>query len=109
MSAVQATIVGSANKHVFVLQTSAANGQALQASKIKLQEAEGSFRPLSTQDKLAARPWVIKTTPYPKGGFAELAKTSPIARPEQQLRLINGFYGGGEPPVGTLVKTISTK
>lgn len=109
MSAVQATIVGGANNHVFVLQTSAANGQALQASKIKLQEAEGSFRPLSAQDKLAARPWVIKTAPYPKGGFAELAKTSPIARPEQQLRLINGFYGGGEPPLGTLVKTIATK
>jgi predicted Zn-dependent protease len=43
---------------------------------------------------------------YPRGGFAELAKTSPIARPEQQLRLINGYYGGGEPKVGELVKVI---
>jgi predicted Zn-dependent protease len=44
--------------------------------------------------------------PYPRGGFAELAKSSPIARPEQQLRLINGFYAGGEPAPGQLVKVI---
>ena len=106
---VQATIVGGIHTHTFVLQASAANPQALQAAKVKLQEAEASFRALTAQDQQAAKPWIIKTTPYPKGGFAELAKTSPIARPEQQLRLINGFYGGGEPPVGTLVKTIATQ
>ncbi|MEY3125030.1 MAG: hypothetical protein RLZZ573_1550, partial [Pseudomonadota bacterium] len=42
----------------------------------------------------------------PKGGFAELAKTSPIANPEKQLRLINGYYAGGEPRVGQLVKVV---
>lgn len=106
---VQATIVGGIHNHTYVLQANAANPQALQAAKVKLQEAEASFRALTAQDQQAAKPWIIKTTPYPKGGFAELAKTSPITRSEQQLRLINGFYGGGEPPVGTLVKTIATQ
>jgi hypothetical protein len=49
---------------------------------------------------------VLKTEAYPKGGFAELARTSPIANPEKQLRLINGYYGGGEPKVGALVKVV---
>jgi predicted Zn-dependent protease len=61
---------------------------------------------MTAQDRSAARPWVIRTLPYPRGGFAELAKTSPIARPEQQLRLINGYYAGGEPKPGQLVKVI---
>ena len=78
----------------------------MQAAKGALREAEGSFRALTAQDQAAAKPWVIKTVPYPKGGFAELAKSSPIANPEKQLRLINGFYSGGEPPVGQLVKVV---
>jgi len=46
--------------------------------------------------------------PYPKGGFMELAKSSPIERPEQQPRLINGYYGGGERKGGLLVKVIAS-
>ena len=38
--------------------------------------------------------------------FAELAKQSPIATPEKQLRLINGYYSGGEPAPGQLVKVV---
>ena len=38
--------------------------------------------------------------------FAELARSSPIANPEKQLRLINGYYGGGEPKAGQLVKVV---
>ena len=61
---------------------------------------------LTAQDRSAARPWVLKTVNYPRGGFAELAKTSPLARAEQQLRLINGYYGGGEPAAGQAVKVV---
>jgi predicted Zn-dependent protease len=35
-----------------------------------------------------------------------LARRSPLERAEQQLRLINGVYGGGEPQVGQLVKIV---
>jgi hypothetical protein len=46
----------------------------------------------------------------PHGGFAELAKSSPLpsARAEAQLRLMNGIYGGdGEPTLGQLVKVVN--
>ena len=67
---------------------------------------EASFRALTAQDRTAARPWIVKLVSYPKGGFAELAKTSPIDNPEKQLRLINGYYAGGEPKPGQVVKVI---
>jgi predicted Zn-dependent protease len=105
-TAVEATVINGPLNHVFVLLLSAKNAQGLQAAKARLLEVEGSFRALTPQDRQAARPWVIKTVPYPAGGFAELAKTSPIARPEQQLRLINGYYGGGSPSVGSRVKVV---
>ena len=63
---------------------------------------------MTPQDRSAARPWVIKTVAYPRGGFAELARTSPIANPEKQLRLNNGYYTGGEPKPGQLVKIVDT-
>ena len=72
----------------------------------QLEEAQGSFRPMTSADRVAARPWNLKTIPYPRGGFAELARRSPLERAEQQLRLINGVYGGGEPQVGQLVKMV---
>jgi predicted Zn-dependent protease len=79
---------------------------ALQRARAGLRETEMSFRALTAQDRSAARPWVLKTVAYPKGGFAELAKNSPIENPEKQLRLINGFYGGGEPKPGQQVKVV---
>jgi predicted Zn-dependent protease len=101
-----ATVVRGPSDNMYVLQALAKDAAALQRAQAALLEAEGSFRPLSAQDRAAARPWVIKTAVYPKGGFAELARTSPIERAEQQLRLINGFYGGGEPKPGQSVKVI---
>ena len=103
---VQATVINGPLNHVFVLLLSSKNAQSLQAAKARLLEVEGSFRALTPQDRQAAQPWVIKTVPYPAGGFAELARTSPIARPELQLRLINGYYGGGAPSVGSRVKVV---
>lgn len=105
----EATVVSGPGDTTYLLQFSARDAQVLQRSRPALREAETSFRALTTQDRAAARPWVIKTVAYPKGGFAELAKSSPIARPEQQLRLINGFYSGGEPKGGQLIKVISAQ
>ena len=69
----------------------------------------------------AARPWVLRTVKLPPGGFAELARRSPLgAGAEAQLRLINGVYGLGAgdavdpanvpttglPRIGDLVKVV---
>lgn len=101
-----ATVVRGPADNMYLLQALAKDAAALQRAQAALLEAEGSFRGLSAQDRAAARPWAIKTVAYPKGGFAELAKTSPIERAEQQLRLINGYYSGGEPKPGHSVKVI---
>ncbi len=106
--ALEITLVTGPGANTYLLQSSAKDAAALQRARAQLREAEGSFRALTEQDRNAARPWAIRTVPYPKGGFAELAKSSPIERPEQQLRLINGYYGGGEPKVGQLVKVIAS-
>ncbi|HSN34462.1 MAG TPA: peptidase, partial [Ideonella sp.] len=58
-------------------------------------------------DRAAARPWTLQTVAYPRGGFAELARGSPLPRAEQQLRLLNGVYSGGaEPKAGEPVKVV---
>jgi predicted Zn-dependent protease len=90
----------------YLLYASAKDAAALQRARAARRAAEESFRALTSKDRAAARPWAIKTTAYPKGGFAELAKASPIEQPEKQLRLLNGYYAGGEPRVGQLVKVV---
>jgi predicted Zn-dependent protease len=106
--AIEATVVTGPSGTVYVLQPGAKDARSLQAARAGLREAEGTFRALTAGDRAAAKPWVLRTVPYPKGGFAELAKGSPLASPEQQLRLINGVYGGGEPKAGQLVKVVAT-
>jgi len=91
---------------MYALQYAAKDAATLQANRSALREAESSFRAMTAQDRLAAKPWSIKLVPYPKGGFAELAKRSPLPNAEQQLRLVNGFYGGGEPKPGQLIKLV---
>lgn len=103
---IEATVVTGPGDHVYLLQSSAKDAQALQRARSLLREAEGSFRPLSAQDRAAAKPWVLRTVPLPKGGFAELAKSSPLPNAEPQLRLINGLYSGGEAKPGQLVKAV---
>lgn len=102
----EATLVSGPGEGVYVLQFAAKDAAALQRARAQLREAEGSFRALSAADRQAAKPWVLQTVAYPKGGFAELAKTSVLDNPEQQLRLINGYYGGGAPRAGQLVKVV---
>lgn len=103
---VSATLVTGPSGAIFVLTQAAKNAAVLQAGAGALAQAQNSFRPLSVADRAAARPWTLKTVPYPAGGFAQLARSAPLPSAEQQLRLINGFYGGGEPRVGQLVKVV---
>jgi len=102
----EATVVNGPGDAMFLLQNTAKDANALQRARGPLREAESSFRALTAQDRSAAKPWILAAVPYPKGGFAELARTSPIANPEHQLRLINGYYAGGEPRTGQLVKVV---
>lgn len=104
--ALEATVVKGPDDRAFLLESTAKDANAMARARNGLRETEISFRALTAADRAAARPWVIKTVPYPRGGFAELACRSPIAQPEQQLRLINGLYGGGEPGIGQNVKVV---
>ena len=106
----EATLVTGPGGRTYVFVHAARDGQALQRSQRQMQEAESSFRALTGADRAAARPWVLRTVPYPRGGFAQLASQggggNPPARTEQQLRLLNGVYAGGEPQPGQLVKVV---
>jgi hypothetical protein len=63
---------------------------------------------MTAADRQAAQPWALGTARFPQGGFAELARSSPLlAQAEAYLRLLNGAYGGGaEPPLGAPVKIV---
>ena len=103
----EVTVVTGPNGQNYLMGYAAKDAEAMQRAARQMKEAEGSFRPLSNADRAAAKPWTIKTVPYQRGGFAQLARQSPLSKlPEQQLKLINGVYGGGEPQVGQLVKVV---
>jgi predicted Zn-dependent protease len=106
--AFEATIVSGPSDRHYALLYAARDGAAMQRAAAALREAEGSFRPLSAADRAAARPWTLKTVPFPRGGFAELARRSPLpTRAEQQLRLLNGVYSSSaDPQPGQPVKTV---
>lgn len=103
-----ATLVSGPRGQVFLLGRVARDAAALERARPALREAELSFRPMSAADRSAARPWQLKLVPYPEGGFAQLARNSPLTDlPEQQLRLLNGVYGGqSEPKPGQWVKVV---
>jgi predicted Zn-dependent protease len=98
-SSFEATIVtGPAERHYAMLYA-ARDAQALQRAAPALRETEASFRPMTAADRTAAKPWSLKTVPFPRGGFAELARRSPLpTRAEEQLRLLNGVYGSTKDP-----------
>ena len=105
--AVELTLVTGPSNANYVFIYAAKDQQSLQRAYRQIQEAESSFRALTAADRDAARPWKLKTVPYPSGGFAELAKQSPLtSNAEQQLRLLNGVYGGGDVKPGQLVKVV---
>jgi len=103
-----ATIVSGPRGQVFLLGRVTRDAAAMDRARPALREAEMSFRPISDADRVAARPWHLKIVPYPAGGFAQLARSSPLSElPEQQLRLLNGVYGGhADPRPGQLVKLV---
>jgi len=103
---VEVTVVTGPGDNRFLLTWSARDAQALQRARAGLQQARDSFRAMTAADRAQARPWVIQLAPFPRGGFSELARGSPLVLAEQQLRLINGVYGGGEPRVGQMVKVV---
>lgn len=103
---VEVTIVSGPRDNRFLLMWSARDARALQRARAGLQQARDSFRAMTAADRAQARPWVIRIVPFARGGFPELARGSPLASAEQQLRLINGVYGGGEPRPGQLVKVV---
>ncbi|WP_180128341.1 M48 family metalloprotease [Rhodoferax sp. BLA1] len=99
------TLVSGPQDRLYLLRP-AGQSAALRAAQAALAQAQGSFRPLSSAERTAARAWTIKNVAYPRGGFAELARVSPLPSAQQQLRLINGFYTGGEPKPGQWVKVV---
>jgi predicted Zn-dependent protease len=105
--AVNATVITSSSGMPFLLVPAARDANTLAAAQGGFMATEMSFRALSAADRAAAKPWAIKTMAYPRGGFAKLAEQSALgASGEGQLRLLNGYYGGGEPAVGQRVKTV---
>ncbi|MBV9892286.1 MAG: hypothetical protein JO090_15535 [Rhizobacter sp.] len=103
------TLVTGPDGTTYWLHYAAKDAAARQRAEPGLAEAESSFRAITAADRGAAKPWTVSTVAYPGGGFAELARSSPLpaARAEAQLRLMNGVYGGdGEPAAGQLVKTV---
>jgi predicted Zn-dependent protease len=106
--AVNLTLVSGPGGRNYALQYAAKDAAALQRAGEQLREAESSFRAMTAADRTAARPWSVKTVAYPRGGFAELARSSPLpVRAEEQLRLMNSAYGGGaEPKPGQMVKVV---
>ena len=106
---VQVTLVTGPGARNYLMQYTAQDAAALQRAGPAIAQAESSFRALSAAERTAARPWSLRSVPMPRGGFAELARSSPLPAPqaEAQLRLLNAVYGGGaEPAVGQMVKVV---
>ena len=105
--AVELTLVTGPSNTNYVLIYGAKDQQSLQRAYPQIQQAESSFRAMTVADHDAARTWKLNTVPLPSGGFAELARQSPLTtNAEQQLRLLNGVYGGGELKPGQMVKVV---
>ena len=100
------TLITSSLGAVFLFVHSAKDAATLQRNRAQMLETENSFRALTATDRAAAKPWTLRSVTMPRGGFAELAKTSPLANPEQQLRLINGVYPTGDIQPGVVVKAV---
>ena len=104
---VVSVVTGPANRN-YLMQYAAKDATALQRATAQLREAEASFRPLSAADRSSAQPWTLRTAAFPAGGFAELARNSPLGTQAQAtLRLLNGAYADGpQPSVGSPVKVV---
>jgi predicted Zn-dependent protease len=103
---IEFTLVTGPDNRNYLLGYAARDAQTMQRNRAALQQAEATFRPLSAADRAAAKPWRLRTVALPKGGFAELARRSPLPDAERQLRLINGVYADADIAVGQPVKIV---
>jgi predicted Zn-dependent protease len=102
--AIEATVVTGPKNNSFVMLYLAADAAARNRAMPGLMAAEKSFRAMTAADQQAARPWMVRTEPFPRGGFAELARQSVVS--DKRLQLLNGTWGRNDPPVGQMVKTV---
>jgi predicted Zn-dependent protease len=107
----RSTIVTGPGQRLYLIDYTARDEEALKRAMAVMQTAEQSFRAITAADRRAAREWRLGSAPMPVGGFAALAKASPLLEDaEATIRLINGVYGitspDAEPAVGAIVKTV---
>ncbi len=101
------TLISGPNKANYMLIYRARDANAMARASRRMQEAEASFRAMTAADRTAAKPWLLRSTTLPAGGFAQLAKTSPLGeRAEAQLRLLNGALDS-DPKPGQKVKIVT--
>ena len=103
---IELTLVNGPADRRYVLMANGRDAAAVQRARPGLREAEASFRALTAADRAAARPWTIRSVALPAGGFAELARRSPLPQAERRLRLLNGIYAGGDLRPGQMVKVV---
>nr|ART37754.1 E407 [uncultured bacterium] len=105
---VDATLVTGPEKHTYLFLHAAKSADALRRERETLLAAEKTFRAISDKDRPLARPWRVRLTAMPQGGFAQLVKRSSTTLPhsEAQLRLMNGAYPDGVVKAGTQVKIV---
>ncbi|MCV2360436.1 M48 family metalloprotease [Paucibacter sp. TC2R-5] len=105
---IEFTLISGPNKANYMLIYRARDANAMARASRRMQEAEASFRPMTPADRAAAKPWVLRSVTMPAGGFAQLAKTSPLGeRAEAQLRLLNGALDA-DPKPGQKVKIVAS-
>ncbi|MEZ5645451.1 MAG: M48 family metalloprotease [Burkholderiaceae bacterium] len=101
---IEATVVTGPKNNHYVLLYLSADAAARNRAMPEMVAAEKSFRAMTEADRQAARPWMVRVVPLPRGGFAELARQSPVSA--QRLQLLNGTWGRADPPAGQMVKTV---
>ena len=105
--AIELTLISGPNQANYMLIYRARDANAMARASRRMQEAEASFRALTPADRAAAKPWALRSATMPAGGFAQLAKTSPLGeRAEAQLRLLNGALDS-DPKPGQQVKIVT--
>jgi predicted Zn-dependent protease len=103
-------LIDGPQSHKYLMVPAARDANTLAQNQNAIQTVEESFRALTPTDRQAARPWVIRSTNYPKGGMSQLAQQTALSEAQEaHLRLLNGRYEGGEPKVGELVKVVVAK
>ncbi len=98
----------SHNGNQYLLAALAKDAGAYNENRNEMKAAINSFHSLTAEERLRAKPNVIRVTKAQPGvGMAQLATQSPLGKTaEAQLRLMNGFYPSGEPRPGQLIKTV---